>query len=291
MKHALVTLLILATVFGQAAALDVAVSASASSFAFDSNGSLNPGQPALGASVSVSDRLSDRLNGIIDFDSDPVIGNTLSARASWTSTFLEISAGPAFGVLNSSESSGEVPVLFQPGLGIGFAVFAPGFVVARANTDFALPPAAVSGGQAYLQRSELSVGFYLPNVLCSAGISQRTNTLASQTASKIRSVTDYGFYTEAFQKGSPFRVSVDFIYRVLDYYIDPDSDANRKIANLVLGGGVTWAPTADFSVFADGNGALYSFSLGDQVSGLDRFMFDLRLGVKFHTGKKATVTD
>jgi hypothetical protein len=78
---------------------------------------------------------------------------------------------------------------------------------------------------------------------------------------------------------------------VLDYYIDPDSAANRKIANLVLGGGVTWAPTTDFSVFADGNGALYSFSLGDEVSGLDRFMFDLRAGVKFHIGKKPTVAE
>ena len=72
---------------------------------------------------------------------------------------------------------------------------------------------------------------------------------------------------------SPFRVSVDFIYRVLDYYIASGSSSNMKLGNLVLGGGLTWAPHNDFNVFIKGDGAVYTFSLGKTEAGLSNFMF------------------
>jgi hypothetical protein len=90
-----------------------------------------------------------------------------------------------------------------------------------------------------------------------------------------------GFYTEAFKKGAPYRASVNFIYRVMDYYVAADSIANTKTGHLVLGGGVTVEPTNDLSLFLKGEGALYSFSLKNQLNGLEKFLFDARLGVTY----------
>ena len=97
-------------------------------------------------------------------------------------------------------------------------------------------------------------------------------------------MTDYGLYTEAYKKGAPFRVSVNFIYRVSDYYAGTDNPINKKIGNLLLGGGLTWAPQNDINVFLSGNGSLYSFSLGEKVDALDKFYFDAKVGVIIRAG-------
>lgn len=263
--------------------IEIVMAAQSSNFSFNSSGSFSPETVKLGSWFQITDQIQSNLDGKIAFESDPVCGNTLTARASYRTSYLEISAGPAFGILNSSSEKSDIAFLVQPGLGIGFSIIAPGILVAKADTDFALPPPSQNSGQVYLQRSELTVGFYLPNVLCSAGVSQRTNS-ATGVDNTIKSMTDYGFYTEAFKKGSAFRIGIDFVYRVCDYYLAAGSDSNRKIGNLVLGGALTWVPKNDLNFFIDGNGALYSFSLDKPVPGLEKFMFDLKMGVRLRTG-------
>ena len=283
MKHALSSVLFAClAMMVPLAATETTVAFQTSNFAFDDEGKFNPATFPIGGLVRITDQIQGNLDGTIQFVSDPVYGNSLSARATYHTAYLDISAGPTFGVLNSGTDPDNILILFQPGLGIGFSVTVPGVLVASADTDFALPPAESSDGQVYLRRSELSAGFYLPNVLCTLGITQRNSSETGSDA-KIKSMTDYGLYTTAFRKGSAFRVGVNFIYRVADYYIASGSDANRKIGNLVLGGGLTWAPKADFNLFVDGNGTLYSFSLGDKVTGLDSFLFELRAGMQIKT--------
>jgi len=269
-----------------ASAAEIEVSSSASTFAFDDEGDINPYSPEYGFSMSVADRILEHLDGKIAFDRDPVNGNMLSARASYLTSFLVISVGPSFGVLNSTDNDDDVSYLFQPGLGLGFSIIVPGYAVAKADTDFAIPTASSSEGQLFLQRGELSVGFYLPNVLSTVKISQRSNVQAlSGGFSATRSVTDYGLYNEAFMKGAPFRISLDFIYRVLDYYVTEDYPGNRKYGNLVLGGGITWVPKADISFYVSGSGSLYSFSLDDSDDDINRFIFDVKLGARYLMGR------
>lgn len=263
-------------------AADIELSSSLSTFGIE-GGSFEPFAPGFGFGLSVTDRLVKNLDATVSFDRDPAGGNLLSARASYHTSFLVISAGPSFGVLNSS-SSGGISNLLQPGLGIGFKVILPGVVVATVDSDFALPPAASNEGQAYLQRGEISVGFYLPNVLCTLKASQRTDVeTLTGGVSTLRSATDYGLYTEAFLKGSPFRISLDFIYRVVEYRDGLVPLNDRSYGNLVLGCGVAWAPKDDLELFLSGNGALYTFSTDSSASDVDSFLFDVKLGVRFAT--------
>jgi hypothetical protein len=288
MKHSIFVTgaLLLAAVLSPLGAAEISASAGMSNFAFTDSGNIQPLTMHYGTAVSFRDQLMNNLDGIVGFECSPVNGNLLSARASWTTSILEISAGPSFGMLNSSSGAKEVPTLFQPGLGIGFGVTIPGIVTVNADTDFALPPASGAAGQVYLQKSKLSVGFFLPNTICTLGINQESNSRNSLVEPRIKSITDYGLYTEAYRKGAPWRIGVDFIYRVSDYYLGEDADENRKIGNLVLGGALTWSPKSDFAVFVSGDGSLYSFSLtSDKVDNLDKLLFDLKAGVKITTGK------
>jgi len=269
--------------FAPLCAAEVMVSADTSNFAFNTSGEFAPDNSRYGVDVSVKDQLQDNLVGSISFESSPVNGNLLAARAKWNTSFLEISAGPSFGMLNSSGSSSDIPVLFQPGIGIGFTISMPGYITAEADTVFAIPSATASAGQVYLQKSRLAAGIFLPHIMCTFAIDQQTNSLDSPLETRIRSITDYGLYTEAYKKGAPLRASINFIYRVSDYYAGVDNEANKKIGNLLLGGGLTWAPQNDLSIFVSGNGALYSFSLGKQVDGLDKFYFDAKIGATFRT--------
>jgi hypothetical protein len=285
MKRSVLLFAFFASVFpALVSAMEITSSIGTSAFAVNEDGEFDPASLKWGASFSVSEQLQEQVDGSISFDRDPVSGNLLSARVSYHTPFLRISAGPSFGLLNRGDTDSDILSLYQPGLGIGFALTAPGVIVASADADFSLPPPSSAGGQVFVQKSSLSAGFYLPNVICSAGISQKTNTVTGAASTQIRSQTDYGFYTETYKKGSIFRVNVDFIYRVIDFYDAPGSALNKKVGNAVIGGGLTWAPSTDINVFVAGNGALYSFSLKDKVDGLDRFMFDARAGVRIVTG-------
>lgn len=268
---------------------DMDFSVSTSTFAFDDDGDLHAWDPSFGGKASITDKLGSRLDGTITFERDAVNGNTLSARGTYRTSFLEISAGPSFGVLNSTEDDDDVSMLFQPGLALGFSVIIPGKLIVRADSDFALPPATYGDGQVYLQRGELSTGFYLPNILCTIKISQRSSVSINDGTTCTKSITDYGVYSEAFSKGAPFRIDVDFIYRVVDYYVMANDPANRKYAHLVLGGGATWAPKTDFNLYIKGAGSLYTFSLLDHVNDLDNFFFDLTVGMRMTVGSPPTL--
>lgn len=288
MKRVLILALSAVLALPPAFGVEVTAEFKASSFAMTKDGDFDPGTNRYGGAFSVSDRLTPNLFGYLAFDNDPVYGSMLSARGMYRTSYMEISAGPAFGVLNGSEGSDGVTMLFQPGLGIGFKLTVPGVLVASADTEFALPAAVQTDGQVYLQKNEISAGFFLPNVLCTVKVSQKNASLLDGGAGKIRSSTDYGLYTTAYKKGSMFRISMNFVYRIIDYFVAQDYEGNRKVANLVLGGGFTVTPRTEYSLFVDGSGALYSFSLGSPETGLDRFMFDLRAGVSLSLDRPTT---
>ncbi len=264
------------------AAAEISVSTKASDFAIDDSGKLEGVTPGFGGSVSVSDRISDRLECLVFFDRDPATGNLLGGRARYNTSFMELSAGPTFGILNSDGDKDDAKTLFQPGIGIGMRIVVPGIVIATADTDFALPSASFSNGQTFIQRGELSASFYLPNVLCTARISQRNRSSAYYLGDAVWSVTDIGLYNEAFKKGSPFRISVDFIYRIQNFSSYNLADP-IKVGNLILGTGATWSPNANASFFAKVNGALYSFTLNEKVSDLGDFRYDVSLGARIVT--------
>lgn len=254
----------------------------ASNQKFNSDASFSPKKPHFGGLFILQDEIGNNVDSILSFEADPLNGNTLTARVLFKTSYLEISAGPSFGVLNASSKKGGVTNLFQPGLGMGFSIIAPGILVAHADTDFALPAPGDSRGTIFLQKSTVSAGFYLPNVLCSLAINQKTNT---ESGKKITSITDYGFYTESFRKGSNFRISVDLIYRISEFFIAPEDTGNRKLGNLVLGGGLTWAPSMDLNIFFLGTSSLYTFSLGELETGIDDPLFEIKSGIKMKIGK------
>ncbi len=270
-------------------ATDLDICATTSTFTFDGMGYLSAWSPSFGGKIAVTDKLTSRMDGTISFERDTVSGNTLSAMGTYRTSFLEISGGPSLGVLNSTQDDDDVTMLFQPGLALGFSVIIPGKFIGRAYSEFALPPAASSAGQVYLQRGELSIGFYLPNILCTARVSQRSTVTLGDSMTITKSIIDYGIYSEAFKKGSPFRINVDFIYRVSDYYLSTDNPANRKFGHLVLGGGATWVPRNDFNIYIRGAGSLYTFSLLDDVNDQNDFFFDLSLGVRMTLGSPPVI--
>jgi hypothetical protein len=115
-------------------ATDITVSGKTSAFVFNAQGIPDPAKQRWGFDASIEDQLTDALSGKIRFDNDPENGNTLSARANYRTSYLEISAGPSFGILNSSSSGGIANRGRPDRVGLGKRL-APGSVVASADTD------------------------------------------------------------------------------------------------------------------------------------------------------------
>lgn len=262
-------------------AIEITIAGAASSFGFDRTGELDTALPAPGFTLGMTERITPLISAELLLDQDPVTGRSLGARLSYETPFISISAGPFFGLMNEDNDKDMVPVLLRSGLSLGFSLTVPGLLVADAGADFCLPATVTAGEVVDIYRSSLSLGFYLPNLLCSLGISQKGTTVSTGSSSSIRSQTDYGFYTEAFKKQSPWKINVDFIWRVTDYFIAEDDPANKKLAHLVLGVGTSWSPGTGLAFFGSVNSSLYSFSLGDPVPGLDEYLFDARLGMRY----------
>ncbi|ULQ60215.1 hypothetical protein K7I13_02550 [Brucepastera parasyntrophica] len=258
----------------------------AGNFAFDDSGDLQQKKPKFGFGFSISEQIRGNIIGNIAFDSDPLNGNLLKARIKYQLPYLELSLGPSFGIFNSGSDKDkyDISIFMQPGLGIGFTIRFPGIFFAGADCDFALSPPQVFEGQVFLQQGSITLGVYLPNILLSAKVTQKNNTLMTNADPRVKTATDYGIYTEAFKKGSPFRGSVNFIYRILNFHAGSASTANKEIANLIVGGGLTWSPNINMSIYVQGNGCIYSFSLADEVDGLNKFMFEAKAGVIFVIG-------
>jgi len=269
-------------------AADVTIAGSASTWGFDDAGERDVQTLQYGMFFAISEDIQSQMRGSLTMSTDAEAGNLLGARFAWHSSFLEISAGPSFSVFNQGAGATTTANLFQPGLGIGFTLSDPGRIIAKADTDFTITSTDGGADQAYLQRSELSLGFFAPHAVCTIGVFQKSLRIGSGA---LVSTTDFGVYTEAFTKAAPFRVAANFIYRLNDYYVAAASAGNRRIGNVVIGGGLTWAPHSDMSIFIDGDGMVYAFSLLDPVADLDKFTFNLRIGVTLRTNLKATSAD
>lgn len=266
-------------------AVEVQIAGNFNNYFFEKNGEIDPDAYQYGLFFQIKDQVVDNLEAKIAIESIIFEEYTVSGRVSYSTSYLEISAGPTFGILNKTVDKASFSYLIQPGLGIGFSIISPGYFVAKADTDFALPSATDGHGQAYIQKGELSFGFYLPHMLCSLAVRQKASAL-SGTTNMITGTTDYGFYTEAFKKGSPFRANVDFILRITDCFFPDLPDTSHKNSHLVLGGGITWAPNSSFNLFAYGTGSMYTISLLDLKPTLQNFLFDFKLGMTFLMGGK-----
>ncbi len=224
----------------------------------------------------VSGEMREGLSAGFEIEQDAVFGRKIAAALSYDAGFIALEMGPVFGFLNGTDGNSIKNGLLQPGLRLGVSLFFLDRIMLEASSDFCIQAGQEADGILYPAQSRVALGAAFPAIVLSLEINQKRATISGSSGySQTR--TDYGLYTRMFGKNSPFRMSVNFIYRTLDFARESTQmDISNK--SLVIGGGVELRVKM-VDIFLNGEGSVYTF----EDSGSNPFLFNVMAGMKIRT--------
>lgn len=236
-----------------------------------------------GLSVYGRQALSSSLTVESGFAMDPILRNVLETRLTYSSPYLIIGGGPFLGVFNSS----SLPL--NPGISASMQIQMPGVAFFSFRGDSTLGAGLVSAGDYTQGRSDLSLGFYVPNAICSFNLLSRRYVAKTSTGDTIDERVEYSFKTDIFEKNRPYRVVLTFGYQQLSKtFIIGSSTTVDALGSLIIGTRVEAHLTKSLVFIGDLQSGVYSFGqdalLGISNPGPFGYLFQLRTGLQLSLG-------
>ena len=233
-------------------------------------------------------RLSGASEGFaydLGFERDPLMRNRLFSNIKVDTEYFFIEAGPFIGLFNSS----KLP--FNPGVSVGLGLMYPGIVFAelRASSTLGIIKMDEKGNNSQ-HSADISLGFWVPHVICSLNMSIRNFALREQTYLLIEDrLARYFFSANVHTKNIPFTIKVDLGYQSLKRaYTTQTADSGSIVKNsetdefkslfIGLEGTYTFSPELKFLL--GGEMPVYSWGvrpMRDPPKGT--MLFTLRTGV------------
>jgi hypothetical protein len=195
---------------------------------------------------------------------------------SYTDRFFSVRIGPFFGILNDSGH------IVRPGLSTTVDLFVPDVIRFSLRSDTPIGGRLVGTGNYIQERSELSIGFFVPNAMPTFFVRSRRFTSMAQSGETVLEMTSYGIETDVFQSGIPYRVALSAAYQDAAHIVRAGTTTTHRYGALVLGTGIMAELFHTITLTADLEGSIYTFGR-DALQGesSDRFLFRLRTGVTY----------
>ncbi len=250
-----------------------------SNFALKRDGSYRK-VPDFGGKFSIEEQIYRNFNLKLSFERDSELGNRVIGIFSYTGSIIEISLGPSLAFLNSSPILSDTLSSFQPGIDVGMRVATNNGFIFGFCGDFALNALNVSHSLVFLHSAGITLGYRFPNLLAELRLSHKGKGIVLDMGKSVFSITDYGLYTEAFSKASRFRIPVNIIFRNIRYTSSDAYRSKKNYGNLLFEVGLKYALNSDVELGALLGVALYSFDVGNGFSGINRFFFRNKYGVR-----------
>ncbi len=224
-------------------ALEIQNLASYGNLAFDSTRETSLGSalfspnPYWAASIQISERIDDSLAFSLELERDPLLRNLVRALVNYDLGFVRLSAGPFFGPFNTA----DLPL--SAGLSISARLEVAGILYGSFRSDSTIGAGASINGDYIQQSSELSAGFWLPNILLSVRLA---NDMFAHRLSQEKLIVDrrtrYELVIDIFKKNIPYTVHLNAGYDSLRRSYQGASSAENaedQLDSIILGGGLT----------------------------------------------------
>lgn len=244
------------------------------------------------------------------YTNDRVVNHLVHSTFIYNGEFFSIGAGPAFGVLNSTTTP------LQPGMSTESRVAWPGKLFLSFDMFSSIGYRLSSPGDYSQSKNNLTIGFYVPNAICTVGMDQKSYTeVVSTYGEGTDKQTDFSFKADIFQKNVPFRVLIGLIYRqhskeymrnLIDgtlTHTPPDDPAfslaitpsslKESLNSILLQSKVTFQVTPYLTLMVDAHSNLFSFGKitndetdADDLMSIpstlpDSFLFEVKVGFTF----------
>ncbi len=212
--------------------------------------------------------------------SDTVLRYTAYTRITFSQQSLTVSVGPILGLLNST----EVPV--KPGLSASLRLMVPGIGYAEVLADTSLGLDLSTAGDYLQEQISASLGFYIPNAICSLGYQLKRYTARTAAGEVSDSLSDYSFRTQIFQKNVPLQIQLAFSYQTLARDFDETPlAALHTLSSIVIGTRVDWTLAKYLTLLLDLQSSVYTFGQDDLLGlsnpGPGGYLFRLYTGFRF----------
>jgi hypothetical protein len=227
-----------------------------------------------GVSVEGSQQISDSVSFTTGFTMDPVLRNTVSTMFTYTEKILTVGVGPFFGFLNSEST------LMKSGISTSIKLELPGIAFVSFRSDSSIGSGLVLTGDYQQSLSDISLGFYVPNAICTLSINSRSFEQKAAAALVIDSLTAYTFSTDIFKKNVPYRLIVSFAYQSLSRSFVGSATSDSTLNSLIIGTEIHVSIGDSWQVQAGIEGNVYSFGQGNLVGSDPLFLFRTFMGVK-----------
>jgi len=231
-----------------------------------------------GIDAFINQDVSSQLDLHTGFYMDPILKNISYTLFSYQQNFFSIGVGPFFGLFNSSSS------ILKPGISTSIRLDFPGIIFVSFRADSSIGGRLVQTGDYLQERSDISIGYYVRNAICSVNIKSKKYTAKSSAGELVDSLTSYSFSTDIFQKNMPYKILLSFGYQKLTkIFIEGDTTAEHTLGSLVIANNLDIFINDYLTVFIDLESSVYSFGsgvlLGISNPGPGGYLFNASTGV------------
>jgi hypothetical protein len=231
-----------------------------------------------GGTVEVTHGFSERMAIRAGFTRDVVLRNLAYAMVYYNLDYLSMGIGTIQGFNNTGGS------VLKPGLASSVQLNFPGVMFARLQFDTSLGSVLMETGDYSQNRNELSVGFYVPNAICSLSLqSKKFFEHQSDTLDIVDSLMRYSFDADIFKKNAPYRLLFSLAYQTLQKkFIDGLTNPVHTLSSLMVGVQLSIDLTRFLTIMLGADSALLTFG-EDQLAGLQNpapggYLFQARTG-------------
>jgi hypothetical protein len=234
-----------------------------------------------GADVSVKQAITDDFTFTSSVQRELILRNTVYNTLTYRQGFLRIGVGPFFGLFNSSTA------ILKPGITTSVQLELAGLAFVSFRSDSSIGGRLVEIGDYTQERSDISAGLYVKNVIIS-GLLQ-TRKFSQKTATDVETVDTlsvYAFQTDIYRKNTPYKLLLTFGYHQLARsYVHPTETVQHVLNSIVLGTRLDLYLTPFLSTTLDLESSMYTFGNGELLGisnpGPGGYLFRAYAGVTF----------
>jgi hypothetical protein len=154
----------------------------------------------------------------------------------------------------------------KPGLASSVQLSFPGAMFARLQFDSSLGSVPLDIGDYTQNLNELTIGFYVPNAICSFTLQSKKLYELQASEAVVDSLMRYFFQADIFQKNAPYRLLFSLAYQTLQKKFVV-ADTINTLSSLMAGVQLSIDLTRFLTIMLGVDSALLTFG-EDQLSGL-----------------------
>lgn len=210
------------------------------------------------ASFSAEEALSDAFTFGARFERDPILRNILTTSVGFDARFAKITVGPFFGPFNTEGS------VLSSGISTAIRLELPGVLFGSFRSDSTIGAGIAAPGDYVQERSEVSFGVYVPNVITSFRIASESFTEKAEADLTVADErTRYELIADVFKKNIPYTAHVVIGYQELKRsYIRQRDTATDRLGALIVGMDVALRVSPELKLMVGGEMPIYAWGIG-----------------------------